>query len=117
MIIEKPVPTASEFDVRFKRDHAGRVVAAQANSKQPCGRRGGVSECPKSRLRRRFPWNPSQCHAGESEIRMIKHIEKLRFHAQLSVLRQGEILGEVKVIPHRSEERRVGKECRSRWSP
>ena len=22
-----------------------------------------------------------------------------------------------KVIPHRSEERRVGKECRSRWSP
>src|ERR1035437_4283369 len=33
---------------------------------------------------------------------MIKHIEKLRFHAQLSVLRQGEILGEVKVIPHKT---------------
>ena len=26
-------------------------------------------------------------------------------------------IGEGIAIPHRSEERRVGKECRSRWSP
>ena len=27
------------------------------------------------------------------------------------------IVSNVKVVPQRSEERRVGKECRSRWSP
>ena len=31
---------------------------------------------------------------------MIQHIEKLRLHPQLGVLRQGEIFGEVEVIPH-----------------
>src|SRR2546422_11572824 len=30
---------------------------------------------------------------------------------------RGEGLGAVRRIEHRSEERRVGKECRSRWSP
>ena len=29
----------------------------------------------------------------------------------------GVTVNEVRVIPDRSEERRVGKECRSRWSP
>ena len=27
------------------------------------------------------------------------------------------VVGDVKVMEQRSEERRVGKECRSRWSP
>ena len=38
----------------------------------------------------------------------------------LSFLSRGEIMGvtgEVTLINYRSEERRVGKECRSRWSP
>src|ERR1019366_929367 len=47
MIIVRPVPTASEFDARLKCDHAGGVVAAQAYSQQPRGRRGGVGECPQ----------------------------------------------------------------------
>ena len=34
--------------------------------------------------------------------------------ANLSILRSGKASG---VRFHRSEERRVGKECRSRWSP
>ena len=46
-----------------------------------------------------FPGIPANNHAGEREIRMIKHIEKLRFQPQLGVLRQGEILGKVEVIP------------------
>ena len=33
-------------------------------------------------------------------------------------LGEGEVTGEIVACPwHRSEERRVGKECRSRWSP
>ena len=42
MIFGKLVLTASEFDARLKCNHAGRVVAAQAYSEQPGGRRGGV---------------------------------------------------------------------------
>ena len=39
--------------------------------------------------------------------------------ASLSMLLLIGILGYtfVRGVPHRSEERRVGKECRSRWSP
>src|ERR1019366_8163877 len=100
MIIERPVPTASEFDPCLEGDHAGRVVAAQAYSGQSSRRRGGGSECSKPRLRRRFPRNPSQNHAGEGEIRMIKHIEKLRFQAEFGALGQGEPLGKVEITPN-----------------
>ena len=30
---------------------------------------------------------------------------------------RGELLAKTNQLTHRSEERRVGKECRSRWSP
>ena len=35
----------------------------------------------------------------------------------LHAMQRGERLSDVKVLSRRSEERRVGKECRSRWSP
>ena len=92
-------PAASELDARLKRDHARRVVATQAHSEQSCRWRGGVSKRSKSRLSRRLPRNPRQHHAGESEIRVVKHIEKLSFQPQLGVLGQGEPLGKVEVIP------------------
>ena len=50
IINEGGVLTPSELDARLKCDHARRVVAAQAYSEQPCGGRGGVSECAKPRL-------------------------------------------------------------------
>ena len=42
---------------------------------------------------------------GKSKIRMIKHIEKLRFHPQLGALRQGEILGKVESHSKRNQGR------------
>ena len=41
----------------------------------------------------------------------------LRIIAGLVDPDEGEVLLDGKPVQHRSEERRVGKECRSRWSP
>ena len=42
----------------------------------------------------------------------IDHIQRKQLHALLSTARKTEW-----GLKYRSEERRVGKECRSRWSP
>ena len=44
--------------------------------------------------------------------------EKLDLSAlHLGIISVGALLGAVVTLVARSEERRVGKECRSRWSP
>ena len=50
--------------------------------------------------------NISQSTALSSEKTMIEQIEKFTSTPE-----------ELKILYNRSEERRVGKECRSRWSP
>ena len=47
--------------------------------------------------------------AGESGIGPITHFDPSNVPTKIA--------GEVKDFDYRSEERRVGKECRSRWSP
>ena len=53
-------------------------------------------------------------------IRKIKQITmrlKLQWKIAIAVLIAGVACGGVFIFANRSEERRVGKECRSRWSP
>src|SRR2546425_7248545 len=38
-------------------------------------------------------------------------------HAECGILREAALRTCARAFGHRSEERRVGKECRSRWSP
>ena len=56
----------------------------------------------------------------EKEI-LREYIEYEKYHAAKKAEKLGERNGEkknaIKMIKARSEERRVGKECRSRWSP
>ena len=42
---------------------------------------------------------------------------KEKAQALMSVMPGAETFKALKLVSHRSEERRVGKECRSRWSP
>src|SRR2546429_7954645 len=52
--------------------------------------------------------NDLQCHRLAAEIhRRLGHIDRAVTHLEAAV----------RLDPGRSEERRVGKECRSRWSP
>ena len=63
------------------------------------------------------------------EIASRKHVEKVNFVVREALKEAGEILDSIDAIAVtygpglvgallvRSEERRVGKECRSRWSP
>src|SRR3712207_9187880 len=55
-------------------------------------------------------------------VRDLAEIESATFWKDMPEVRNGEfktedIQTEVFLLPARSEERRVGKECRSRWSP
>src|SRR5262245_41645007 len=70
---------------------------------------GGVSEMMKAsgaQFSRRPPGPPSDWHVGPRR----QYVITLSGRAELTV-------GGGKKVAVRSEERRVGKECRSRWSP
>ena len=49
---------------------------------------------------------------GEDEVRLISHDSYYKRHDELPFEERCKLN-----YDHRSEERRVGKECRSRWSP
>ena len=53
---------------------------------------------------------------GVQESRAARYEEDTR-QAAVRVLEQSGITFGPERVPQRSEERRVGKECRSRWSP
>ena len=59
--------------------------------------------------------NPSQDEAAHL-IRKVTGKQVTEFE-QLTVEEQEKVIHELKNYSRRSEERRVGKECRSRWSP
>ena len=48
---------------------------------------------------------------------LVPYVEQIKLGAAEIKLRQGIGKAESEVAGARSEERRVGKECRSRWSP
>src|SRR5437588_12154123 len=54
---------------------------------------------------------PSECHADYFDFERIEALKPAIEACGISTLSQSPMLGF-----HRSEERRVGKECRSRWS-
>src|SRR2546426_12537308 len=58
-------------------------------------------DCHGWRRARRRTWRGARCHGW---ILTDLHVERLRRHSRDPIV-------------DRSEERRVGKECRSRWSP
>src|SRR5260370_36705957 len=70
----------------------------------------------------RFPRNPEQTWGIFFE-RDIRHSNESSFYPHISSNTQGWLTQEThadglrEISPGRSEERRVGKECRSRWSP
>src|SRR5690554_7677472 len=57
----------------------------------------------------------SGCNQGES-VKLENHIDQASYGVGLNIGRQI-AQDDVEVNADRSEERRVGKECRSRWSP
>ena len=54
---------------------------------------------------------------SEEFERFFRHPSLLREELMQSDHRDLVIIDEIQKVPQRSEERRVGKECRSRWSP
>src|SRR2546426_12717023 len=60
-------------------------------------------------------WGTSTCGSGERYSGIETSIEASRGSAMKRVLETKEVTGQSP--NYRSEERRVGKECRSRWSP
>ena len=52
-----------------------------------------------------------------ADIERTKNNKRMTLNLALSYSGRWELLEAFKSINHRSEERRVGKECRSRWSP
>ena len=57
-----------------------------------------------------------QPFGAEGQARIARH-RKMRAAKKFSTIECYTNLKEVELEPGRSEERRVGKECRSRWSP
>ena len=57
-------------------------------------------------------WNQPKCPSTDERIKKMLHIYSMEYY---SAIKRNEI--ELFVARWRSEERRVGKECRSRWSP
>src|SRR3712207_9181853 len=110
-----PYTTLFRSTVRALKDHSGRYEV-----------RAG-SPLPEEMLEE----NPDDVHAGAANLR--KQIENIRLHGVSPVVAINvfpsdhdsehaavrEIAEEMgaRVAVCRSEERRVGKECRSRWSP
>src|ERR1043165_5658481 len=60
--------------------------------------------------------------SGSGKASVLKVFEDLGYYCVDNlpvglIPRFAELVGQSSEIEHRSEERRVGKECRSRWSP
>src|SRR2546422_11521053 len=55
--------------------------------------------------------------ADEALVELARNLERARDDAGGRGQAPGECRSEQRGLPPRSEERRVGKECRSRWSP
>ena len=73
---------------------------------------------PKSKFR----WKSRQEQTTASKLRMERRGEKLdaareKLAKQKPPKKPGAVKRLAHTAGHRSEERRVGKECRSRWSP
>src|SRR2546429_2068861 len=79
--------------------------------------RGPVPHTNRSSVLRNNPVTDAQAEAG-SFSNWLCRVERIK--NTRGVLHSGAAVGEFDDQPlalHRSEERRVGKECRSRWSP
>ena len=50
-------------------------------------------------------------------LQLLEKMEKFSFRKGDFLVQEGERNSNFYIISKRSEERRVGKECRSRWSP
>src|SRR5437762_7162342 len=57
-----------------------------------------------------------KCTVASFSLQMQHNINSLLVYRLAGHFRQGMVLG-YQPLSNRSEERRVGKECRSRWSP
>src|SRR5436305_13507490 len=60
---------------------------------------------------------PSECHADYFDFERIEALKPAIEACGISTLSQSPMLGFHKQMDNRSEERRVGKECRSRRAP
>ena len=52
-----------------------------------------------------------------SRVRLARNVKKYNFSLKLTENDAVKMIDELSEAINRSEERRVGKECRSRWSP
>ena len=81
-------------------------------------------------------WKPPKCPSTDEWIKKMRYLYTMEYY---SAIKKNEILpfavtwmdlkgivlskisqkekNKYRMLTHRSEERRVGKECRSRWSP
>src|SRR2546430_11590586 len=72
----------------------------------------GVQTCALPICANDLPRQVPQCQVDAADGRNVRHV---RMHQRGHIVEVH--LDRQRVLPDRSEERRVGKECRSRWSP
>src|SRR2546426_11795164 len=93
------------------------VAAGSPRLRSLAGQLNGLSELPRPEPRERYEW---AIVAASAETTLLKVLFKEGLPATQVAIAQ---LGDSQIAarrasgPVRSEERRVGKECRSRWSP
>ena len=88
---------------------AARILAARPAERIPLAqlaRACGVSPCHLPRIFRETHAMTPRAYANQLRVELAKRL-----------LAQGRPIAQVAAEAGRSEERRVGKECRSRWSP
>src|ERR1039458_8876905 len=92
----------------LRRRRIEQAVTTRGGNCRPVGKPGDRPGCPRGA--KAAPWDtrvsPQVCDIAPREM----------LRAEVTGQRR-ERTRETKAIERRSEERRVGKECRSRWSP
>src|ERR1041384_4576755 len=82
------------------------------------GRRRGHLSAPKAALIEQFRSHVKDTGSPEVQIPLLsERINYLTTHLKGHVKDHASRRGLIMMVNKRSEERRVGKECRSRWSP
>src|ERR1700733_14897241 len=89
----------SKLQTRLKRNHPRRIIAPQAHSEQPSGRRCCAGQRAKASLRRPVPGYPRNYHRGQAEVWVVEDVEELRIDAELHVVSDREPLSQIEIAP------------------
>src|SRR3989449_10215565 len=109
--------------LEFARSHGGAALR-QLNYRERAEVLGKIAEAMAANREEYFRISLLNCGATQADASFDVDgaIYTMKYYAKIGrALAEGKMLKEGAVVPlsksNRSEERRVGKECRSRWSP